>query len=217
MSKRGLFITFEGVDGVGKTTQAKLLKDYLENNCRYYSRHPWKPVLLTAEPGGTPLGEKIRQLLLDPSSRMGKRAETLLFAADRAQHVAEVIQPALEKGRTVICDRYTDSTLAYQAGGRELGMGNMEWLNEWATQGLQPDRTYLLDMNPMDRRLSGEIDRLEQESSEFQDRVRNKFLDLAKQYPERIMVLDGSLSRNQVEKLIRADVDRILAERASAE
>lgn len=216
--KRGLFITFEGVDGVGKTTQAKLLKDYLERNCRYYSRHPWQEVLLTAEPGGTPLGETIRQFLLDPCGpRMGKRAETLLFAADRAQHVAEVIKPALEEGRTVICDRYTDSTLAYQAGGRELGMGNMEWLNEWSTQGLQPDRTYLLDMNPMDRRLSGEIDRLEQESSEFQNRVRNKFLDLAAQYPERIMVLDGSLSRSQVEKLIRADVDRILAERASAD
>ena len=217
MFKRGLFITFEGVDGVGKTTQAKLLKDYLEH-CRYYnSRHPWQEVFLTAEPGGTPLGETIRQWLLDPAGpRMGKRAETLLFAADRAQHVAEVIKPALERGEYVICDRYTDSTIAYQCGGRELDTGDVERLNEWATQGLQPDRTYLLDLEPKARRLTGEVDRLEQESSEFQDRVRQKFLDLAAQYPERIMVLDGSLSRNQVQELIKADVDRILAERASA-
>lgn len=215
MTGKGLFITFEGVDGVGKTTQAKLLKDYLENNCRYYSRHPWEPVLLTAEPGDTPLGEKIRRLLLDPDGpRIGKKAEAFLYAADRAQHVSETIRPALEQGRTVICDRYTDSTLAYQVGGRALPSDAIEWLNEWATNGLQPDRTYLLDMNPKDRRLTErKRDRLEQESSEFQDRVRQKFLDLAKQYPERIMVLDGSLSRSQVEKLIRADVDRILAER----
>ena len=174
-------------------------------------------VLLTCEPGGTPLGEKIRQLLLDPSSRMGKRAEAILFAADRAQHVVETIKPALEEGSAVICDRYTDSTIAYQAGGRELDAGDIEWLNQWSTQSLQPDRTYLLDMNPLDRRLVGEVDRLEQMSIEFQNHVRNKFLDLARQYPERIMVLDASLSRNQVQKLIEADVDRILAERASAE
>ena len=217
MSKRGLFVTFEGVDGVGKTTQAKLLKDYLENNCRYYSRHPGEPVLLTAEPGGTGLGESIRRLLLDPAGpRMGKRAETLLFAADRAQHVAEVIKPALDRGETVICDRYTDSTVAYQAGGRELDARDIERLNEWSTGGLQPDRTYLLDLAPSSRRLTGEVDRLEGQCCEFQNRVRETFLDLARQYPDRIMVLDGSLSRNQVEKLIRADVDRILAERASA-
>ena len=219
MFKRGLFITFEGVDGVGKTTQAERLRDYLTQttSLQDYLDVQRPTVLLTAEPGGTPLGETIRQWLLDPAGpRMGKRAETLLFAADRAQHVAEVIKPALDRGETVICDRYTDSTVAYQAGGRELDARDIERLNEWATQGLQPDRTYLLDMNPMDRRLSGEIDRLEQESSEFQNRVRQKFLDLAAQYPERIMVLDGSLSRNQVQELIKADVDRILAERESA-
>ncbi|MBQ5557974.1 MAG: dTMP kinase [Aeriscardovia sp.] len=217
--KRGLFITFEGVDGVGKTTQAERLRDYLTQPTALqdYLDVPRPTVLLTAEPGGTPLGEKIRQLLLDPSSRMGKRAETLLFAADRAQHVAEVIKPALEKGQTVICDRYTDSTVAYQVGGRELDEGDVERLNMWATQGLQPDRTYLLDMNPLDRRLTGEVDRLEGQCFEFQNRVRRKFLDLAKQYPERIMVLDGSLSREQVWTLIKGDVDRILAERASAE
>ena len=218
--KRGLFITFEGVDGVGKTTQAERLRDYLTQPTALqdYLDVPRPTVLLTVEPGGTPLGEKIRQLLLDPSGpRMGKRAETLLFAADRAQHVAERIRPALEKGRTVICDRYTDSTVAYQAGGRGLDARDVERLNMWATQGLEPDRTYLLDMNPLDRRLTGEVDRLEGQSFEFQNRVRQKFLDLAKQYPERIMVLDGSLSREQVWTLIKADVDQIMAERASAE
>lgn len=220
MFKRGLFITFEGVDGVGKTTQAKRLKDYLTQPIAlqdYLNVHR-PPVLLTAEPGGTPLGETIRQLLLDPAGpHIGMRAEALLYAADRAQHVAEVIKPALEEGRTVICDRYTDSTVAYQAGGRGLDAGDIGRLNEWATGGLKPDRTYLLDLAPSSRRLTErKRDRLEQESSEFQDRVRQKFLDLAAQYPERIMVLDGSLSRDQVEKLIRADVDRILAERASA-
>ena len=216
MTGKGLFITFEGVDGVGKTTQAERLGDYLtqRTSLQDYLDVQRPTVLLTAEPGCTGLGGKIRQLLLDPSApHIGMRAEALLYAADRAQHVAEVIKPALEEGRTVICDRYADSTIAYQVGGRELGMGNIEWLNEWSTQGLQPDRTYLLDMNPKNRRLTGEVDRLEQESLEFQERVRNKFLDLASQYPERIMVLDGSLSREQVEKLIRADVDRILAER----
>lgn len=209
VSARGLFITFEGVDGVGKTTQAKLLRDYLANQGR--------SILLTAEPGTTPLGEKIRQLLLDTDGpRIGKRAEAFLYAADRAQHVAEVMKPALEKGQTVVCDRYTDSTIAYQAGGRELDSRDVEWLNEWSTQGLQPDRTYLVDMNPKDRRLTErKRDRLEQESSEFQERVRRKFLELAALYPERIMVLDGSLSRDEVWKLIKADVDRILGERES--
>lgn len=220
MSNRGLFITFEGVDGVGKTTQAEHLRDYLAQttSLQDYLGVQRQPVLLTVEPGCTGLGWEIRPLLLDPAGpRIGKRAEALLFAADRAQHVAEKILPALEKGQTVICDRYTDSTLAYQAGGRELDARDVEWLNEWATGGLQPDRTYLLDMEPKDRRLTGEVDRLEGQCFEFQNRVRRKFLDLAKQYPERIMVLDGSLGRSQVEKLIRADVDRILAERASAE
>lgn len=214
--KRGLFITFEGVDGVGKTTQAKRLKNYLENQ---YQAVRWNSdVLLTAEPGGTPLGEKLRQLLLDPAGpRIGKKAEAFLYAADRAQHVSETILPALEKGQTVVCDRYTDSTVAYQYGGRALQSDAIEWANEWATGGLQPDRTYLLDMNPLNRRLAGDVDRLEQESLEFQERVCREFHALASQYPERIMVLDGSLSREQVWMLIKADVDRILAERAAAD
>lgn len=214
--KHGLFITFEGVDGVGKTTQAERLRDYLTQttSLQDYLGVQRPTVLLTVEPGCTGLGWEIRPLLLDPAGpRMGKRAETLLFEADRAQHVAEKIRPALKKGQTVVCDRYTDSTVAYQCGGRGLDEGDIEWLNEWATGGLQPDRTYLLDMEPKERRLTDEVDRLEGQSFEFQNRVRRKFLDLAKQHPERIMVLDGSLSRDEVWKLIKADVDRILAER----
>lgn len=217
MSKRGLFITFEGVDGVGKTTQAERLRDYLTQttSLQDYLDVQRPPVLLTVEPGGTDLGFTIRQLLLDPSSRMGKRAETLLFEADRAQHVAERIRPALEKGRTVICDRYTDSTVAYQCGGRELDARDIERLNEWATGGLQPDRTYLLDMEPKDRRLTGEVDRLEGMSFEFQNRVRETFLDLAKQYPQRILVVDASQRKEDVWNIIKADVDRLLAENGS--
>lgn len=218
MFKRGLFITFEGVDGVGKTTQAERLRDYLTEPTALqdYLDVQRPTVLLTMEPGGTGLGESIRRLLLDPAGpRMGKRAETLLFAADRAQHVAEVIKPALDRGETVICDRYTDSTLAYQAGGRDLNAGDIEWLDEWATGGLKPDRTYLLDMGPKDRRLAGEIDRLEGESLEFQNRVREKFLDLAKQYPQRILVVDASRSVDEVWNIIKADVDRLLAKKGS--
>ena len=214
--KRGLFITFEGVDGVGKTTQAELLADYLTqptDSLQDYLGVPRPTVLLTAEPGGTPLGEKIRQLLLYPSSRMGKRAETLLFAADRVQHVAEVIKPTLEKGQTVVCDRYTDSTIAYQVGGRELDPRDIEWLNQWSTGGLQPDRTYLLDMELKDRRLAGDVDRLEGQCFEFQNRVRRKFLDLAKQYPERILVVDASQSVEKVWEVIKKDVDSLLSAR----
>lgn len=216
---RGLFITFEGVDGVGKTTQAELLADYLTQttSLQDYLGVPRPPVLLTREPGGTPLGESLHRLLLDPSSpRIGKRAEALLYAADRAQHVAEIIRPALEHNETVVCDRYTDSTIAYQVGGRGLDEGDIEWLNEWTTGGLQPDRTYLLDMEPKERRLVGDVDRLEGESIEFQNRVRQTFLNLAEQYPDRILVVDASQSVEKVWEVIKKDVDRILAERASA-
>lgn len=212
--KRGLFITFEGVDGSGKTTQARRLRDYLTQTTSLedYMDVPRPAVLLTREPGGTPLGETIRRLLLDPSSpRIGKCAEALLYAADRAQHVAEIIRPALERGETVICDRYTDSTVAYQAGGRELGRQDIHWLDEWASQGLQPDRTYLLDMKPKDRRLVGDVDRLEGESLEFQNRVREKFLKLAEQYPDRILVVGASQREEDVWNVIKTDVDRLLA------
>lgn len=212
--RRGLFITFEGVDGSGKTTQAERLADYLNQSTALqdYLDVQRQDVLLTYEPGGTDLGGEIRGLLLAPDGpRIGRRAETLLYEADRAQHVAEVIKPALEKGQTVICDRCTDSTVAYQCGGRGLDRRDIERLNMWATGGLEPDRTYLLDMEPKDRRLVGEVDRLEGESAEFQNRVRQTFLDLAKQYPDRILVVDASQSREKVWATIKTDVDSLLS------
>lgn len=214
--KRGLFITFEGVDGVGKTTQAENLADYLTQttSLQDYLDIKRPSVLMTAEPGDTDLGREIRDLLLaSDGPHIGRRAETLLYEADRAQHVAEVIRPALEEGATVVCDRFTDSTIAYQCGGRGLDEGDVEWLNMWSTGGLQPDRTYLLDMEPKERRLVGDVDRLEGESVEFQNRVRQKFLDLAEQYPDRIRVVDASQSMEKVWTAIKTDVDSLLSAR----
>ena len=143
-SMSGLFVSFEGVDGVGKTTQVERLRAYLEAQGR--------TVVVTREPGGTALGKAVRQLLLhgvnEGAADIAPRAEALLFAADRAQHVAETIRPALERGEVVITDRYLDSSLAYQAGGRELTSEEIRSLSMWATNNLLPDRTYLLDMDP---------------------------------------------------------------------
>lgn len=208
--QRGLFLTFEGVDGVGKTTQAQRLRDYLSAQ--------GLTVVMTREPGGTPLGEAVRRLLLDPSApHIGKRAEALLYSADRAEHVADVIRPALERGECVISDRYTDSFVSYQGGGRELSSLDIERLNEWATGGLQPNRTYLLDMDPAAARrrfvVSRETDRLESEPEPFQNRARQAFLDLAKRHPDRIAVIDASRRVDEVWSAIRTDVNALLATR----
>lgn len=173
----GLFVSFEGVDGVGKTTQVERLHAYLEAQGR--------TVVVTREPGGTALGKAIRQLLLHGvdggAVDIAPRAEALLFAADRAQHVAETIRPALERGEVVITDRYLDSSLAYQAGGRELTPEEIRSLSMWATNNLLPDRTYLLDMDPAlsHHRLEHAEDRMELAGDDFQSRTRQAFLDLA--------------------------------------
>ncbi|MFU0574707.1 dTMP kinase, partial [Gardnerella vaginalis] len=153
-ANKGLFISFEGIDGVGKTTQVEALKDHLQSLGR--------EVVVTREPGGTDLGKSLREILLHGTS-VSARTEALLFAADRAQHVAQVIRPALSRGAVVITDRYIDSSLAYQAGGRELTMDDVRTLSEWATDSLWPNRTYLLDMQPEDafKRLHREQDRME--------------------------------------------------------
>ena len=144
MDMQGIFISFEGVDGAGKTTQVERLRAFCEERGR--------EVVVTREPGGTQLGRAIRRLLLngvpDTAADIAPQAEALLFAADRAQHVAEVIRPALARGAVVITDRYLDSSLAYQAGGRELTADEIRSLSMWATGGLLPERTYLLDMDP---------------------------------------------------------------------
>lgn len=214
----GLFISLEGVDGVGKSTQAERLRDYL--------RSLGLDVVLTREPGGTELGTVVRGVLLHGVHRddgsaapdISARAEALLYAADRAQHVAQVIRPALRAGGVVICDRYIDSSLAYQAGGRELTSDDILRLSQWATDGLWPRRTYLLDMDyqASSRRLTGEADRLESAGAAFFERTRQAFLDLAQRDSRRIKVVDASASIDEVWAGIKRDVDVLLHERGMA-
>ncbi|MEB4614552.1 dTMP kinase [Leucobacter sp. M11] len=196
----GLFVTLEGGDGVGKTTQAQLLTAWVEGLGR--------TVVRTREPGGTALGLTLRELLLHTEGPVDPRAEALLYAADRAQHVAEVVRPALARGDLVLQDRYIDSSLAYQGAGRTLGDGDVRGLSEWATGALWPDLTILLDLDPATaavRRASGrgEADRLEAEKLDFHERVRDEFLALAAAEPERFLVLDAAGSVDEIQAAIR--------------
>jgi dTMP kinase len=180
-----MFVTFEGLDGSGKSTQAELLRARLEADGR--------EVVATREPGGTELGEKLPDLVLH-GGYVSPWAEALLYAAARAQHVDEVIKPALERGAAVICDRYVDSSVAYQGVGRELGLERVLDLNLAAVGGLLPDRTFLLalDVAEIGARLSGDHDRLERESEEFHSRVAAGYRELAERFPERVVVLDAT-------------------------
>lgn len=205
---QGLFVSFEGIDGVGKTTQVNRLRDYLVERGR--------TVDLTREPGGTKLGVAIRELLLsnaDDSAPVSPRAEAMLYAADRAQHAHDVIYPGLRAGHVVITDRYVDSSIAYQAGGRQLSEEDILMLSMWATEQLMPHRTYLLDLDPRlsKARLTGEPDRLESEPDAFQERTRQGFLDRAAADPQRFRVIDASQSIDDVWEQIRTDIDEILA------
>jgi dTMP kinase len=180
-SARGRFVAFEGGEGTGKSTQARLLATTLD-------------ALLTREPGGTGLGERIRRLVLDQGADpVGERAEALLFAAARAQHVVEVIRPALEAGRHVVTDRFLHSSIAYQGYGRGLPPGDIGDLSRWATAGLRPDLVVLLEVAPevAARRLDRPLDRLEASGSAFHERVQDGFRALAAEDPERWLVLDG--------------------------
>ena len=199
MTGQGLFVSFEGVDGAGKTTQANRLADYW--------RARGREAVVTREPGGTSLGVEIRRLLLHGDEPIAARAEALLVAADRAQHVAETIRPALERGAIVITDRYLDSSLAYQAGGRELTSDEIRGLSMWATGGLLPRRTYLLDIDPAcaHRRLTHAEDRIESAGDDFQRRTRRAFLELAERDPERFLVLDASAPADDIAQTICQD------------
>ena len=179
-----MFITFEGLDGSGKSTQAELLRSRLDAD--------GLEVISTREPGGTELGEKIRDLVLHGGD-VTPWAEALLYAAARAQHVEIVIRPALERGASVICDRYVDSSVAYQGVGRELGLDRVLDLNLAAVGGLLPDRTFLLalDVAEIGSRLDREHDRLERESEAFHARAAAGYRELAARFPERIVVLDA--------------------------
>jgi len=203
----GLFITFEGIDGVGKSTQADLLESYLAGLGRAVTR--------TFEPGGTELGKSIRQLLLH-SGHVDPRAEALLYAADRAHDVATVIRPALEQGQVVIGDRYLDSSVAYQGAGRVLGSSEVRDLSVWATRGLLPNLTVLLDLDAeaavARRSKTGTApDRLEREKVDFFEAVRACYLDIAALEPERFLVVDANDSLDSIQSKIRGRVDELLA------
>ena len=197
---RGRFIAFEGGEGAGKSTQAKALADWFTE--RGYE------VVVTREPGATAVGRRLRQLLLDPETgELSPRAEALLYASDRAEHVASIIRPALARGAVVITDRYVDSSLAYQGAGRDLSMGEVERLSSFATSGLKPDVTVLLDLSVEDGLARTSLrdatpDRLEAESLEFHHRVRGAFRELANAAPDRYLVIDASLPPDVIHGLI---------------
>jgi dTMP kinase len=191
-----VFIALEGGDGAGKSTQGRLLSGWLEGLGH--------TVLVTREPGGTAFGRTVRELVLH-GDHVAPRAEALLFAADRAHHVDTLIRPALERGEVVITDRYMDSSVAYQGAGRDLGVDEVRELNVWATGGLVPTLTVLVDL-PAEigrTRRGGVHDRLESESAEFHDAVRDLFLALAEADPDRYLVIDGQLAPEQIHRLVR--------------
>ena len=205
---RGVLITFEGPYASGKTTQIRRLEEALTG--------AGKKVLVNREPGGTRIGEKIRDLLLDRTgSEMEPMTEMLLYAASRAQHVEEVILPALEEGQIVISDRFTDSSIAYQGYGRKLGK-TVEAVNRIATGGLQPDLTFLLITTPESMRAripAGQEDRMESENDEFHERVLNGFLQIRHDHPDRIIAIDGFLSIEEIAGRIREKVFELIRSR----
>ncbi|WP_308491563.1 dTMP kinase [Microbacterium terrisoli] len=199
----GLFVTFEGGDGVGKTTQAALLEHWL--------REQGREVVRTREPGGTEVGRRIRDLVLHHHGHVDARAEALLYAADRAHHVATVVRPALERGDVVIQDRYLDSSVAYQGAGRVLNPDEIRELSLWATDRLLPAVTVLLDLDEASARRRRDadekpFDRLEAEKDDFHARVRAAFLALAAAEPERFLVVDAALPVDEIAALVRVRV-----------
>ena len=203
------FITFEGPDGSGKTSQLKLAAAWLESR--------GVPLLITREPGRTSIGEEIRKLVHDTKrTEMAREAEILLYSASRAQHVAEVILPALKAGKVVLCDRFFDSTYAYQGYGRGLPMEPLQLITKFATQNLTPDLTLYLDISPeigIQRRESGGevLNRLDREALDFHQRVREGYLALIQENPERWRIIDGSGTREEVhiaiKKMLKQAVD----------
>jgi dTMP kinase len=202
----GLFVAFEGGDGVGKTTQLTLLAAHL--------RARGDDVVVTREPGDSRIGAQVRAIVLD-GGELDPRAEALLFAADRADHVASVIRPALERGCVVLVDRYADSSVAYQGVGRELGRQQVAALSEFATNGLRPDLTVVLDLDGSARRQrveqQGRPDRIERESDQLHERVRQAFLQIAAQAPDRYVVIDAARPRNEIAAEVATAVDRARA------
>lgn len=192
-----MFITIEGPEGSGKTTAV--------NNAVNKLEEMGYQIVRTREPGGTPISEQIRNVILDKNNvAMDKRTEALLYAASRRQHLVEKVWPALKEGKIVICDRFLDSSLAYQGGARELGVDNILQVNSFATEGTFPDLTLLFDIEPeiglarIAANANREVNRLDLEKLGFHKKVRNTFLELAKRYPERYVIIDASQSREEV-------------------
>lgn len=204
----GIFVTFEGGDGVGKSTQINLLANHL--------RLGGHAVTVTREPGGSSLGEQIRELVLHSRSDISARAEALLYAADRAHNVASIVRPALERGEVVLQDRYLDSSIAYQGVGRGLGRDEIRDISLWAADGLLPSLTILLDLEWADAkaRLARQVkpfDRFESQAQEFHDRVRDAFRELADAEPHRFFVLDASRPIEDLSTAIFSRVSELLA------
>ncbi len=201
-----MFITFEGIEGSGKSTQAKLLVEYL--------RGKGLNVILTREPGGVELSERIRSILIETGLDISPRAELLLFLASRAQHTDGLIRPSLQKGHIVVCDRYIDASVAYQGYGRGLSIEMIKRLNDWATGGIRPNLTVLLDLSPeegLERvRTSKKMDRIEGENLEFHRRVREGYLEIARSDPDRFLVLDATRSMEEIQRFIREAVEACL-------
>ncbi len=192
-----LFVTFEGGEGSGKSTAIKSLVDKLQKE--------GYEIVLTREPGGTPISEQIREVILNKeNTAMDPITEALLYAASRRQHVVEKVRPALEEGKVVLCDRFVDSSLAYQGGARGLGIDLILKINEPAIDGLWPDVTIFFDLKPevglarISANSGREVNRLDVEKMEFHQKVRASFLELAKRYPERYVIIDASKSRDEV-------------------
>jgi len=211
-NKQGCFITLEGGEGAGKSTLMKSLAAYLSG---HYS------VLTTREPGGTPLGEQIRQLLLNTSHPLAPKTELLLFLAARAQHIQEVIAPALAEGKAVICDRFNDSTIAYQGYARNLGVENVQKLCEFVCENVTPSLTFLLDVDPAkglnrtrqahkESASQGNLDRIEAEALSFHERVQEGLHRLAHSNPQRIFVLDANRSPEQVFEQAKSHLQKCL-------
>lgn len=208
MAAGGLWITLEGGDGAGKTTQASLLERWLRDEGR--------TVVRTREPGGTEVGVLIRDIVLHHRGDVAPRAEALLYAADRAHHVATLVRPALARGEIVIQDRYLDSSVAYQGAGRVLDAAQIRDLSLWATEDALPDLTVLLDLDPASARARLDaddkpFDRLESEQADFHARVRQAFLELAAAEPERFLVLDATLPADDLAAAVRARVAALLS------
>ncbi len=194
----GIFITIEGPDGAGKTSVINELYPRLQMIAK-------KGIIKTREPGGVKISEKIRQIILDPRNKeMDERTEALLYAAARRQHLVEVILPALNEGKIVICDRFVDSSLAYQGAGRRIGLSEIEKINEFATEGTQPTFTLYLDVDSdtglrrIQQNRMHQIDRLDSEGLEFHQRVRHAYLKLAEEHPQRIHRIDARMGLQQV-------------------